>query len=162
VNTSGATANSAANSTPGITAGTGQTRSRLDRSRHLPPDARAEEAIPTPPIPRASFAERSSWPVAPQEEANEIDMAAGTPAVSAGSVQSVPATAPASGGMQPPRAQPVSRDDATTMESVASTGQNIEKKSPPADDQEMSWLRKIFVGLGGLLAVASAFRMFIG
>jgi hypothetical protein len=35
-------------------------------------------------------------------------------------------------------------------------------RSDNSDAPEMSWLRRIFLGLGGILAVASAIRMFIG
>jgi hypothetical protein len=31
-----------------------------------------------------------------------------------------------------------------------------------SDPADMSWLRRIFLGLGGVLALASAIRMFIG
>lgn len=61
----------------------------------------------------------------------------------------------------PPPAPPVAAAPVTTGSDRAEAAVSA-SRSDSADASEMSWLRRIFLGLGGVLALASAVRMIIG
>lgn len=65
-----------------------------------------------------------------------------------------PVANPAAAGLPAANSPPAT--EITVDSSVASSSRSN------ADSEDMSWLRRIFLGLGGVLAVASAIRMFIG
>jgi hypothetical protein len=63
-----------------------------------------------------------------------------------------------------PTIAPVASVPTAASPPPATTEPRVEVTSSPRENPpaEMSWLRRIFLGLGGVLAVASAIRMFIG
>ena len=131
-----------------------------------------EPAAPKPrPGPRDTFAERAWLPITTQDVANEIDLAAPAPVV----VTTVPVSKPAP---QPAAAVETPAPDQATQGSAVveprtaliplaapvpePVAERVAATRNEPDQEDMSWLRKIFIGLGSLLAVASAFRMAIG
>lgn len=148
------------------------------------------EPVPTPPENPARS--KDQVPVASQEDVNEIDLSADrlliTPLSSAtasdvsakpdilsgtaaSALPSIPVQTttilrkpPASEGPYLPASSAQAAQSAHSPASPAADSSTEEVSAAPdsPDSSDTSWLRRIFIGLGGVLAVASAIRMFIG
>jgi hypothetical protein len=121
------------------------------------------EAVPLPPRPPLRFEERAWAPVVSQDEVNEIDLNAPVPAF-APAVPAAPLST-ATVSVPAPAKEQVSTQGMAAADAVSQPDRTAMLKTsvrPEPEAADMSWLRKIFIGLGGVLAVASALRIFIG